>query len=169
MPLVCAGRYGAAVSVIYLRRVLPHVSIVLPSNAPCGLGRDHPLSALVYANFQPPGCTARCVTARLVGSYPTFSPLPLHHGESGGCFLLHRPTLASPFPLGSGVPYAARTFLLRRYEEDASDRPPRLISYKIVKELEAYFFFPNSGSTLIKAVTTKVTSVSAIARMKKLR
>ncbi len=29
----------------------------------------------------------------------------------GGCFLLHGPTLASPFPLGSGMPCVARTFL----------------------------------------------------------
>ena len=38
--------------------------------------------------------TARYVTIRLVGSYPTFSPLPLPE-RSGGYFLLRYSTLAA--------------------------------------------------------------------------
>ena len=56
--LVRAMRCGAAVPVIYLRRASPHVSIVLPSGVPCGLGRAT-LKTSVYADFQPPGYTAR--------------------------------------------------------------------------------------------------------------
>ena len=63
VPLVCAGRYGAAVSVIYLRRVSPHVSIVLPSNAPCGLGR-----AALYVRWF-------TRTFSLRGAQPDASPL----------------------------------------------------------------------------------------------
>ena len=44
----------------------------------------------------------------LVGSYPTFSPLPT---EIGGYFLLRRFTLTDDFPLGSMVSSVARTFL----------------------------------------------------------
>jgi len=43
-----------------------------------------------------------------VGSYPTFSPLPC---KQGGYSLLHYYTLASIFPLGSVMLYAAQTFL----------------------------------------------------------
>ena len=47
-----------------------------------------------------------CVTTGLVGSYPTFSPLPC-----GGCFLLRLSAVADCFPLGSGMLCVARTFL----------------------------------------------------------
>ena len=46
----------------------------------------------------------------LVGSCPTFSPLPSPDGL-GGLSLLHVLTLAGYYLLGSGVPCAARTFL----------------------------------------------------------
>ena len=55
-----------------------------------------------------PGVHSADITADLVGSYPTFSPLP--HGR-GGYFLLHLLTLADLFLLGSGMPCVARTFL----------------------------------------------------------
>ena len=60
------------------------------------------------------------VASRLVGSYPTFSPLPpmaqsppLGRARSsrGGYFLLHSLAIADYWPLTSGMPYAARTFL----------------------------------------------------------
>ena len=56
-----------------------------------------------------PGVHSIDITADLVGSYPTFSPLP--HIKQGGSFLLHQLTLADLFPLGSGMPCVARTFL----------------------------------------------------------
>ena len=59
-----------------------------------------------------------CVTTSLVGSYPTFSPLP---PEEGGCFLLLYSTLTDCFPLRSGMLCVARTFLL--HPEDARDKP----------------------------------------------
>ena len=64
------------------------------------------------------------VTTRLVGSYPTFSPLPLTTLaiadqqpcgcvlKSGGYFLLHGFALTNDFPLRSGMLYVARTFLV---------------------------------------------------------
>lgn len=64
------------------------------------------------------------VTTRLVGSYPTFSPLPplslplptnwfatVSLG-TGGSFLLHVFALTNDFPLRSGMLYVARTFLV---------------------------------------------------------
>ena len=71
------------------------------------------LSSPVYMNFQLPECTAPRVATGLVGSYPAFSPLPAQalRPRLGGCFLLHGLTLASLFPLGSGMPCVARTFL----------------------------------------------------------
>ena len=48
--------------------------------------------------------TARYVTIRLVGSYPTFSPLPLPE-RSGGYFLLRYSTLADSFLLADMQEY----------------------------------------------------------------
>ena len=91
------------VHVIYLGCRSPCTSIVLPSSSgepPSNAGL-HELSA--------PEVHSTCIAACLVGSYPTFSPLPM---GIGGCFLLHCYALADIFPLGSRLPYAARTFLL---------------------------------------------------------
>jgi hypothetical protein len=77
------------------------------------------------------------VTARLVSSYLAFSPLP---AETGGCFLLHDLTLADYFPLRSGVPYIARTFL-PPFLQKASDRLPdcfydtKVIKYSVSNKL----------------------------------
>ena len=65
------------------------------------------LIAPVYMNLQLPRCTAVCVTTTLVGSYPTFSPLPL---RAVVFFCITQPS-RTPSILGSGMPYAARTFL----------------------------------------------------------
>ena len=54
--------------------------------------------------------TARHVTMRLVGSYSTFSPLPLPE-RNGGYFLLRYSTLTDSFLLGSRMLCVARTFL----------------------------------------------------------
>ena len=56
------------------------------------------------------------ITADLVSSCLTFSPLPL---EGGGYFLLHLLTLADHFPLGSGMPCVARTFLSLLWQRQA--------------------------------------------------
>lgn len=63
------------------------------------------------------------VTTGLVSSYLTFSPLPsasspvllmdCRQATVGGSFLLPLQALADFYPLGSGVPCVARTFLLR--------------------------------------------------------
>lgn len=70
------------------------------------------------------GMHSTSVATGLVGSCPAFSPLPrlsLVWGRRGGSFLLHGQTLANLFPLGSGMPCAARTFL--SCQNDTSDRP----------------------------------------------
>ena len=77
------------VLVIYLGVTSPQHSIVLPSDTPSlkvGRLRRAALIVSVYMNFQRPMCTARYVTIRLVGSYPTFSPLPALHRQSGRFF-----------------------------------------------------------------------------------
>ena len=97
--------------VIYLRAALPLSSIVPPS------GSDGPPSLLLTCvelsfaglhELSTPGVHSIDITADLVSSYLTFSPLP--HGR-GGLSLLHLLTLADLFLLGSGMPCVARTFL----------------------------------------------------------
>ena len=63
--------------------------------------------------------TARHVTMRLVGSYPTFSPLP-RTGAVVFCYL--DCALTDIYPLGSAVLCVARTFLFR-LATSAADRP----------------------------------------------
>ena len=66
-----------------------------------------------------PGVHSTDIAAGLVSSCLTFSPLPISTFQlsdvstfqTGGCFLLHLQTLADLFPLGSGMPCVARTFL----------------------------------------------------------
>ena len=103
-----------AVPAIYLRRRSHVVSIVLPS------GSDGPPSLALAASedrsrrvaglreLSTSGVHSPRVATRLVGSYPTFSPLPF-----GGFFLLHVQAIADFYPLGSGAPCVARTFLSR--------------------------------------------------------
>ena len=90
--------------VIYLHLLSPISSSGLPSD----VGRAT-LIMPVYMTLQLLRCTARHVTMRLVGSYPTFSPLPC--ASQGGYFLLHYSTFTDSFPLGSRMLYVARTFL----------------------------------------------------------
>ena len=101
----------AGMLAIYLRTTSPLSSIVLPS------GSSGPPSLFVDLRQQSfaglhelstPGVHSIDITADLVSSYLTFSPLP--HGR-GGLSLLHLLTLADLFLLGSGMPCVARTFL----------------------------------------------------------
>ncbi len=108
-----------------------------------GTGRSHRAG---IRGLSASGVHSPHVTIRLVGSYLTFSPLPPAVKTDGGCFLLHLPTLTNPFPLGSGVPCAARTFLLRR-QMDASDRPPGWFSYNCMSWLNLGFILSSSCRT----------------------
>ena len=78
----------------------------------------------VYMNFQPPGCTAPMSPLAWWALTPPSHP---YSDVQSGYFLLHLQTLANLFLLGSGVPFAARTFLSLRYVsgtyEPAADRP----------------------------------------------
>ena len=94
------------VSVIYLSDVLPRHFSSLPSDM-----ERAALITSVYMTLQLLRRTARHVAMRLVGSYSTFSPLPLPE-RRGGCFLLRYSTLADSFLLGSRMLCVARTFLL---------------------------------------------------------
>ena len=86
--------------------------------------------------------TARYVTIRLVGSYPTFSPLPLPE-RSGGYFLLRYSTLADSFLLGSRMLCVARTFLLHA-DVHATDRPTALDC----KNTSFILFYPKKVSQI---------------------
>ena len=101
---------------IYLRLLSPTGSSGLPSD----VGRAT-LIMSVYMTLQLLRRTARHVTMRLVGSYPTFSPLPLPE-RSGGYFLLRYSTLTDSFLLGSGTLCVARTFLIRTRRNRQTDQ-----------------------------------------------
>ena len=107
--------------VIYLSGVSPHHFSGLPSDM-----ERAALIAPVYMTLQLLRRTARYVTIRLVGSYSTFSPLPLPGGR-GGSFLLRYSTLTDSFLLGSRMLCVARTFLLHE-NVHATDRPTALVS-----------------------------------------
>ena len=102
------------VSVIYLSRMLPYR--LQRSTLRHGASSSHSVG---LHDLTTPKTHSPCVTTRLVGSYPTFSPLPMPK-DTGGYFLLRYSTLADSFLLGSRMLYVARTFLIRR---SVSDRP----------------------------------------------
>lgn len=97
---------------IYLRRMSPSASIVLPSGSD-----EQPSNASLHELSTPKMCSPH-VTTRLVCSYHAFSPLP---NLIGGCFLPHYSELTPCFPLGSGMLFVARTFLFHLLS--ASDKP----------------------------------------------
>ena len=100
----------AGESVIYLRLASPSGSSGLPSD----VGRATLLDAGLH-DLTTPKMHSPYIAARLVGSYPAFSPLP--PGPGGGCFLLHCSVLAGSFLLGSRMLCVARTFLFyQRYQ-----------------------------------------------------
>ncbi|EDM20417.1 hypothetical protein BACCAC_02586 [Bacteroides caccae ATCC 43185] len=106
-------------SVIYLSDVSPRHFSGLPSDM-----ERATLITPVYMTLQLLRRTARHVTMRLVGSYSTFSPLPLPE-RNGGYFLLRYSTLTDSFLLGSRMLCVARTFLLHE-NVHATDRPTAL-------------------------------------------
>ena len=91
------------VSVIYLRPLSPISSSGLPSD----VGRATLVNAGLH-DLTTPKMHSPHIAIRLVGSYPTFSPLP---PGGGGYFLLHYSTLTDSFLLGSRMLCVARTFL----------------------------------------------------------
>ena len=117
------------VSVIYLLHESPHGSSVLPSTAwapallhCCSdlrqLGRAT-LYRVVYMNLQLPRCTADMSPCRWWALTS-----PSHHFCPKAVvifFCITQPSRTAS-TLGSGMPYAARTFLFRLYRA-ASDRP----------------------------------------------
>ena len=117
---------SAGVSAIYPVPMSPSASIVLPSGS--GGPPSHSVAGL--HELSAPGMYSTSVTTGLVGSYSTFSPLP--HAKRGGSFLLHRQTLADLFLLGSGMPYAARTFLSPSGLAPRGQRQTGLLSFFVV-------------------------------------
>ena len=103
------------VPVIYLRCMSPYNFSGLPSD----MGRATLVGAGLH-DLTTPKMHSPHVAIRLVGSYPTFSPLPC--ASQGGYFLLHYSTFADSFPLGSRMLYVARTFLFS-LSAPATDRP----------------------------------------------
>ena len=104
-----AGRGGECLSFIQDLRHRRPLSFYPPARA----GRPLFVFAGLH-ELSASGMHSTSVTTGLVGSCPAFSPLPrlsLVWGRRGGSFLLHGQTLANLFPLGSGMPCAARTFL----------------------------------------------------------
>ena len=91
------------VSVIYLHSLSPVSSSGLPSD----VGRATLVNAGLH-DLTTPKMHSPHIAIRLVGSYPTFSPLP---PGGGGYFLLHYSTLTDSFLLGSRMLCVARTFL----------------------------------------------------------
>ena len=75
-----------------------------------------------------PKMHSRYVTIPLVGSYPTFSPLPL---RAVIFFCITQPS-RTPSILGSGMPYAARTFLSHLLP--ATGRPTVFV-------VQSYYFY----------------------------
>lgn len=84
-----------------------------PRNPPSGSG-GQPSDAGLHDLTTSSAHSTR-VTTNLVGSYPTFSPLPASSNLSvlnaGGHSLLRFPAVTDSYPLGSGTPFVARTFL----------------------------------------------------------
>ena len=96
-----------------------------PRNPPSGSG-GQPSDAGIH-ELATSRMHSTCVTTGLVGSCPAFSPLPLC---SGGYFLLHCPTVAGCFFMGSGLPCVARTFL--RPRGTAADRPALMLQKYVI-------------------------------------
>ncbi len=129
---------------IYLRRRSRAASIVLPSGSdgqPSLILTRTDACSRCFAGIRElstSGVHSTFVAKRLVGSYPTFSPLPC-----GGSFLLHLQTLADFYLLGSGVPCVARTFLSSHLRKGgASGKPFRCFrTAKVDKKREKRTFY----------------------------
>ncbi len=80
------------------------------SGEPFGSGHPLPCGLTVYLALQPMRCTAACIATGTGGLLPRLFTL-ITTGGRDGHFLLHYRGLSPAFPLGSMVPYVARTFL----------------------------------------------------------
>ncbi len=141
---------------IYPGRSSRHASIVLPTSSGGPPSLTHtPSKGCSRCNaglreLSASGVHSTHVAMRLVGSYPTFSPLPptattsydswphRRHNDGGGSFLLHVLALADFYPLGSRVPYAARTFLSPQLESIGQRQAGPL----------SIFIVPTNGATM---------------------
>lgn len=90
----------------------------LAVHPPTGASNSHGVG---LHDLTTPKTYSPCVATRLVGSYPTFSPLPQPE-DGGGCFLLRYSTLTDSFLLGSGMLCVARTFLIRTRRKRQTDQ-----------------------------------------------
>ena len=89
------------------------------------------LVASVYMTLQPIGCTAACIATHSGELLPHLFTITAGERVLRGCHsLLHLPTLADSFPLGSMALCVARTFLTRPSAQGpkgcATDRPTAL-------------------------------------------
>lgn len=124
-------------SVIYLVPKSPLGSSTLPSTA-ARRQSDEPPSICGIHELTAPRWHSLTITRQLVVSYTTFSPLlsPPQTGQTGlvkAVIFFYRHLLspiASSF--GSGMPYAARTFL--SHLKDASDRPEHCFRHAKVQK-----------------------------------
>lgn len=119
-PVPCRSK----VSIIYLRRRSPAASSSLPSTIlPEGKPERAalcPEEPVVYLALQRMRRTAAGVATSTGGHLPHL--FTLTPASRGGYFLLRYCELSPTFPLGSMLPYVARTFLIPR---KGSDRTPR--------------------------------------------
>ena len=77
------------------------------------------LVASVYMTLQPIGCTAACIATHSGELLPHLFTITAGERVLRGCHsLLHLPTLADSFPLGSMALCVARTFLTRPSAQD---------------------------------------------------
>lgn len=102
-------------SVIDLGRMSPSASCSLPPvrmvpENRSGAGSPLPFGLTVYLALQPMRCTAACVATGTGGLLPRLFILITAYSRDG-YFLLHYCRLSPAFPLGSMVPFVARTFL----------------------------------------------------------
>ncbi len=135
------------VPVIYLVPESPLGSSTLPSAA-ARRQSDEPPSICGLHELTAPRWHSLAITRQLVVSYTTFSPLPdttpaWIRDKFRAVIFFYRHLLspiASSF--GSGMPYAARTFLSRR-TKSASDRPEHCFrNTKVQKRWQINKLFP---------------------------
>ena len=135
-------------SVIYLVPKSPLGSSTLPSTAALRQS-DEPPSICGIHELTAPRWHSLAITRQLVVSYTTFSPLP----DTKPRRMLKAPSLRNKFravvffyrhllsPIasifGSGMPYAARTFLSHPPVENASDKPEHCFrTAKVTKKFD---------------------------------
>ena len=121
-------------SVIYLVPKSPLGSSTLPSTA-ARRQSDEPPSICGIHELTAPRWHSLTITRQLVVSYTTFSPLQQPRRRiAGKAVIFFYRHLLSPIAssFGSGMPYAARTFL--SHLKDASDRPEHCFRHAKVQK-----------------------------------